>query len=89
MSQLRASLIVPARNEDRLIGIFLERIAENVNLNIEVLVVVDSPKDSTLAELQSDKKTNLVCARLFQTLVPVLRMPSSLELRPLTAKSLS
>jgi glycosyltransferase involved in cell wall biosynthesis len=56
MSQLRASLIVPARNEDRLIGIFLERIAENVNLNIEVLVVVDSPKDSTLAALQSDKK---------------------------------
>ena len=56
MSQLRASLIVPARNEDRLIGVFLERIAENVNLNVEVLVVVDSPKDSTLSALHSNFK---------------------------------
>lgn len=55
MSRLRASLIVPARNEDRLIGVFLERIAENVNLDIEVLIVVDSPQDSTLSALKVNK----------------------------------
>jgi glycosyltransferase involved in cell wall biosynthesis len=56
MNQLRASLVVPARNEDRLIGLFLERVAENVTLNVEVLVVVDSPNDSTLSALNSSIK---------------------------------
>ena len=46
MSELRASLIVPARNEDALIRIFLERLEESVSLSVEVLIVVDSESDS-------------------------------------------
>ena len=58
MKDLRASLVVPARNEDLLINSFLERVRECVHLPIEVLIIVDSEFDSTLnaIKLKSDSK---------------------------------
>jgi dolichol-phosphate mannosyltransferase len=51
MSGLRASVIVPALNEGDQIETFLERIEESVQLPVEVLIVVDTPSDTTLAAL--------------------------------------
>lgn len=61
MTKLRASLVVPARDEDLQIGIFLQRIEESVTLPVEVLIVVDSEHDSTLKALKNlDEFRNLV-----------------------------
>jgi len=68
MSFLRASLIVPARNEDVLIRIFLERLEESVSLPVEVLIVVDSESDTTLLALQEIKKSKLIIRPLISTL---------------------
>lgn len=68
MSDLRASLIVPARNEDALIQVFLERLEESVSLPVEVLIVVDSEYDSTLAALNNLKKSRLLIRPLISTL---------------------
>ena len=48
MTNLRASIVVPALNEGEQIGVFLERLEEAVELPVEVLVIVDTPSDSTL-----------------------------------------
>ncbi len=48
MTSVRASIVVPALNEGELIAIFLERLEEAVELPVEVLVVVDTPTDTTL-----------------------------------------
>jgi dolichol-phosphate mannosyltransferase len=45
----RVSVVVPAYNEGRHITPVLDRIFESVRLQCEVLVVVDSPDDSTVA----------------------------------------
>lgn len=45
--------MVPALNEGKQIGFFLERLEEFVELPIEVLVVVDTPGDTTLGGIQS------------------------------------
>ena len=68
MSYLRASLIVPARNEDALIGVFLERIKESVSLPVEVLIVVDSEYDSTLEALKDQKDSHLIIRPLISNL---------------------
>ena len=46
-------MVVPALNEGKQIGIFLERLEESVELPIEVLVVVDTPGDTTLEGIQN------------------------------------
>lgn len=53
MTSLRASIIVPALNEGAQIRIFLERLEESVELPVEVLIVVDTPTDSTLEGLSN------------------------------------
>ena len=49
MSSLKASIIVPARNESAFINIFLERLIENLKSNVEILIIVDSNEDSAPA----------------------------------------
>ena len=51
MSALRASIVVPALNEGDQIETFLERLEESVQLPVEVLIIVDTPSDTTLAGL--------------------------------------
>jgi len=53
MSLLRASIVVPALNEGNQIGLFLSRLEESVELPVEVLIVVDTPSDSTLEGVNS------------------------------------
>lgn len=48
MNNIRASIVVPALNEGNQIGVFLQRLEEAVNLSVEVLIIVDTPSDSTL-----------------------------------------
>jgi dolichol-phosphate mannosyltransferase len=48
MSSLRASIVVPALNEGDQIATFLDRLEESVQLPVEVLIVVDTPQDTTL-----------------------------------------
>jgi len=52
MSLLRASIVVPALNEGEQVGVFLQRLEESVSLPVEVLVVVDTPTDTTLAGME-------------------------------------
>lgn len=59
MSIFRASIVVPARNEGGQIGVFLERLEESVATPVEVLVVVDTPDDSTLIGIKTYKSTKL------------------------------
>lgn len=49
MNPLRASIVVPALNEGNQITVFLERLEESINLAVEIIVVVDSEFDSTIA----------------------------------------
>lgn len=46
-------MVVPALNEGKQISIFLERLEESVELPIEVLVVVDTPGDTTLEGIRN------------------------------------
>ena len=48
MTLFRASIIVPALNEGEQIASFLARLEESVTTPVEILVVVDTPNDSTL-----------------------------------------
>lgn len=48
MTTPRVSLVIPAFNEDQTIIPALERIADAVTLDYEVLVVVDMPEDTTI-----------------------------------------
>lgn len=53
MTDLRASIIVPALNEGEQIAIFLERLEESVELSVEVLIIVDTSTDTTLDGIKS------------------------------------
>ena len=53
MKKPRASLIVPAKNEEGQIVTFLERLDEAVSISIEVIIVVDTPDDRTLIPLEN------------------------------------
>lgn len=57
MSALRASIVVPALNEAEQIGVFLQRLEESVSLPVEVLVVVDTPTDTTLSGIEEYSST--------------------------------
>src|SRR3984885_7008636 len=59
----RVSVVVPAYNEGRHITPVLDRIFESVRLQCEVLVVVDSPDDSTVPVVSeySFKEPRLRC----------------------------
>lgn len=53
MTALRASIVVPALNEGDQIGVFLDRLEESVELSVEVLIVVDTPTDTTLEGIKN------------------------------------
>jgi len=59
MTSLRASIVVPALNEEASIVTFLKRLEESVLLPVEVLVVVDTETDSTLVALSDYSATRL------------------------------
>jgi len=67
MSHLRASLVVPARNEEFQIEKFLDRLEESVKLPVEVLIVVDSESDTTLRALNNFKSRNIILRPLIST----------------------
>jgi dolichol-phosphate mannosyltransferase len=48
----RVSVVIPAKDEGESIVVCLDRVFEGVTLPCEVLVVVDSPADATLAYLE-------------------------------------
>ncbi len=56
MKKTRASLIVPAKNEEEQILAFLERLDETVSIAIEVIIIVDTPEDRTLIPLTNLKR---------------------------------
>jgi dolichol-phosphate mannosyltransferase len=49
---LRYSIIIPAHNEDENIEGVLARLLEEISVDTEILVVVDSPEDRTLGVLE-------------------------------------
>lgn len=51
LKRTRASLIVPAKNEEEQIIAFLELLDENVMISVEVIIIVDTPDDRTLGPL--------------------------------------
>jgi dolichol-phosphate mannosyltransferase len=59
----RVSVVVPACNEGEPITAVLDRLFESVRLSSEVLVIVDSPGDTTVppAERYSEKEPRLRC----------------------------
>jgi glycosyltransferase involved in cell wall biosynthesis len=67
MNALRASLVVPARNEEGQIGVFLDRLEESVTLPVEVLIVVDSADDSTLNALKGLDNRSLTIRPIVST----------------------
>jgi len=70
VNNLRASLIVPARNEKVLMPIFLSRMVETVEIPVEVLIIVDSENDTTLDAVQDCKIGNLQVRTLVSDLGP-------------------
>jgi len=67
MNNLKASIIVPARNESDFINIFLERLIENLKSDVEILVVVDSKEDSTLSTLREIEYPKIRMRKLIST----------------------
>jgi dolichol-phosphate mannosyltransferase len=53
----RVSIVVPAHQEGAAIGTFLDRLFESVTLDCEVLVVVDTPQDTTIPVVQRYAET--------------------------------
>jgi len=70
VNKLRASLIVPARNEKVLMPIFLARMVETVEISVEVLIIVDSENDTTLDAVQDCNIGNLQVRTLVSDLGP-------------------
>jgi dolichol-phosphate mannosyltransferase len=68
MSDLRATVVVPAFNERANIGNFLFRLEESVTLSVEVLIVVDSPDDSTLLGIEEYESSRLNVSALISEL---------------------
>jgi dolichol-phosphate mannosyltransferase len=62
MNKVRATLIVPARNEKETIHNFLEKLSESVSLNVEVLIIVDSLNDTTIPAIPVLNSQNLTFA---------------------------
>ena len=60
MSAIRASVVVPALNEGEQISNFLTRLEESVTIPVEVLIVVDTPNDTTLDGIHEYKPTKLL-----------------------------
>lgn len=54
----RVSIVVPAYNEGEAINPFLERVTSTVNLPFELLVVVDTPDDTTLPAVARASETD-------------------------------
>ena len=52
MSELRCSIVIPARNENGSIKLVVNRIMEIVNFNFECIIVVDKEDDSTILSIQ-------------------------------------
>src|SRR6202042_1169091 len=48
----RVTIVIPAYNEDEQIGPILDRLVESVRLPCEVLVVVDTPDDTTIGVVE-------------------------------------
>jgi glycosyltransferase involved in cell wall biosynthesis len=61
--QPRVSVVVPARNEGGHITAFLDRLLESVRLPCEVLIIVDTPHDTTIgvAERYARAEPRLRC----------------------------
>jgi dolichol-phosphate mannosyltransferase len=59
----RVSVVVPACNEGEHITGVLDRLFESVRLSCDVLVIVDSPDDTTIpaAERYAEKESRLRC----------------------------
>jgi glycosyltransferase involved in cell wall biosynthesis len=53
MTFIRASIVVPALNEGKQIQLFLDRLEESVELPVEILIVVDTPTDTTLEGIKN------------------------------------
>lgn len=70
MSDFKASIIVPARNESILINVFLERLIENLKSPVEILVVVDDKNDSTLTSLKNFNDSKIKVIKLISTYGP-------------------
>lgn len=68
MISLRASIVVPALNEGEQIRVFLERLEESVELPVEVLIVVDTPTDSTLEGVSNYSASKLQIRGIVSTL---------------------
>lgn len=68
MISLRASIVVPALNEGEQIRVFLERLEESVELPVEVLIVVDTPTDSTLEGISNYSASKLQIRGIVSTL---------------------
>lgn len=67
MTQLRASLIVPAKNEKELIAKFITGLVECVTLPVEVLIIVDSELDTTLEALKEYENVSLQVRPIIST----------------------
>jgi glycosyltransferase involved in cell wall biosynthesis len=53
-NKLRASIIVPVRNEEKSILTFLDQLSENSTLAFEALLIVDDPSDLTFSVIPRD-----------------------------------
>ena len=70
MNKLRASIIVPARNEIEYINTFLDCLVNNIKSEVEVLIVVDSIEDLTLNHIQSSNFEKINLRKLVSTYGP-------------------
>lgn len=70
MNKLRASIIVPARNEIEYINTFLDCLVNNIKSEVEVLIVVDSIEDLTLNHIQSSNFEKIHLRKLVSTYGP-------------------
>jgi dolichol-phosphate mannosyltransferase len=61
--QPRVSVVIPARAEGELIGRVLDRLLDSIRMSHEVLVVVDSAEDETVAVVQAygEKQPQVAC----------------------------
>lgn len=70
MRKTRASLIVPAKNEEEQIVVFLERLDETVSIAVEVIIIVDTPDDRTLIPLKNLNRFKHTTRTLVSTNAP-------------------
>ena len=70
MSDFKASIIVPARNESTYINVFLERLIENLKSPAEILIVVDNKEDSTFSTLKNFDNSKIKVIKLISSYGP-------------------